>query len=191
MKDKSDDLIVHNPLEWSVSEVKIWLRTINYDKYSDIFEKQCINGKALLFLDESDIKDLVKNIGDRKNIFHHIQILQSKECNPFPNERRNLKIFRENSICSADSIHKLSGFVCNDCLKRYDTDYNQDLSKLNSSFKDEKLKTILSVFYCFLTSLWTSFILAVVHDRVPDMRKYPPLPDLFLGKIILINIQTY
>ena len=74
---------------------------------------------------ESDIKDLVKNIGDRKNIFHHIQILQSKECNPFPNERRNLKIFRENSICSADSIHKLSGFVCNDCLKRYDTDYRK------------------------------------------------------------------
>ena len=153
-----------NPLDWSVDRVKVWLKSINYDKYCDTFEKQCINGKALIFLDDNDIKDLVKNIGDRKNIFHHIGILKSQETH-LAKVPRNRIFSRENSVSTIDSIHKLSGYVCNDCLKRYDSDYTQDLSKLNSDFKDEKLKTILSVFYCFLTSLWTSFILAVVHDR--------------------------
>ena len=155
-----------SPLDWSVHEVKLWLKAINYEKYCDIFEKQCINGKALLFLDECDIKDLiVKNIGDRKNIFHQIRALQSKELGQFQKERKRL-YSRENSATAVDSIHKLSGYACNDCLKRYDSDYTNDLSKLNSKFKDEKLKTILSVIYCFLTSLWTAFILAVVHNRV-------------------------
>lgn len=179
-----------DPLDWSVERVKLWLKSINYDKYCDIFEKHNINGKALIFLDDNDVKDLVKNIGDRKNIFHQIETLKSKEINN-SNNARNRIFSRENSVSTIDSIHKLSGYVCNDCLKRYDSEYTQDLSKLNSDFKDEKLKTILSVFYCFLTSLWTSFILAVVHDRVPDMQKYPPLPDLFLDNIPLIPMAFY
>ena len=54
------------------------------------------------------------------------------------------------------------------------------------SYRGEKRKTFLAVVYLFVTCLWTSFMLTVVHDRVPDMEKYPPLPDIILDNVPLI-----
>lgn len=44
-------------------------------------------------------------------------------------------------------------------------------------------KTILSFCYAFSVFLLTSFVMVVVHDRVPDMERYPPLPDIFLDNV--------
>jgi hypothetical protein len=186
----NDEIDIHNPFDWSVARVKLWLETIKYENYTEIFEKQSINGKALMLLNEDDVKDLVASIGDRKNICYHIKLL-STERHHFRNQPNKYPLSRQDSITSTDSIHKLSGYVCHDCLKRYEVDFTQDLSKLDSNFKDEKLKTILSICYCFLTCLWTSFILAVVGNRVPDMQKYPPLPDIFLGKLNFLHLDDF
>ncbi len=35
--------------------------------------------------------------------------------------------------------------------------------------------------YVLVVSWLTAFTMVIVHDRVPDMEKYPPLPDLLLG----------
>lgn len=53
-------------------------------------------------------------------------------------------------------------------------------------YNGEKRKTLVSMIYLFMIGLWTSFILTVVHNRVPDMAKYPPLPDLILDNVPLI-----
>ncbi|MEQ2221483.1 hypothetical protein ILYODFUR_016414 [Ilyodon furcidens] len=47
----------------------------------------------------------------------------------------------------------------------------------------EVWKTVISSIYVFLVCGLTSFVMVVVHERVPDMRTYPPLPDIFLDSV--------
>lgn len=82
---------------------------------------------------------------------------------------------------------------CENCLKKFDNSPYTNYATTNGfsnipirTYKGEKRKTFVSVVYLFLTCLWTSFMLTVVHDRVPDMQKYPPLPDIILDNIPLI-----
>lgn len=50
----------------------------------------------------------------------------------------------------------------------------------------ERWKTVLAFLYVLLVSWLTAFVMVIVHDRVPDMEKYPPLPDILLDNIPLI-----
>jgi hypothetical protein len=45
----------------------------------------------------------------------------------------------------------------------------------------ERWKAILAFVYALGVSWVTAFVMVIVHDRVPDMEKYPPLPDILLG----------
>ncbi|KAK2824223.1 hypothetical protein Q5P01_021398 [Channa striata] len=47
----------------------------------------------------------------------------------------------------------------------------------------EVWKTVISVIYVFFVFGFTSFVMVIVHERVPDMRTYPPLPDIFLDSV--------
>ncbi|XP_055373226.1 ceramide phosphoethanolamine synthase-like [Condylostylus longicornis] len=47
----------------------------------------------------------------------------------------------------------------------------------------EFFKTFVSVGYSFLVTWITAFVMVVVHERVPDMKRYPPLPDIFLDNV--------
>lgn len=42
---------------------------------------------------------------------------------------------------------------------------------------------VVSAFYATCVSFITAVVMTVVHDRVPDTSKYPPLPDLMLDNI--------
>ncbi|KAM9847341.1 sphingomyelin synthase-related protein 1-like [Aulostomus maculatus] len=54
---------------------------------------------------------------------------------------------------------------------------------LSGRLDPEFWKTIISVIYVFLVFGFTSFVMVIVHERVPDMRTYPPLPDIFLDSV--------
>lgn len=41
--------------------------------------------------------------------------------------------------------------------------------------------------YAFLVTWITAFVMVVVHERVPDSKRYPPLPDIFLDNVPHIN----
>ncbi|KAF7646586.1 hypothetical protein LDENG_00185110 [Lucifuga dentata] len=47
----------------------------------------------------------------------------------------------------------------------------------------EVWKTVISAIYVMFVFGFTSFVMVIVHERVPDMRTYPPLPDIFLDSI--------
>lgn len=49
--------------------------------------------------------------------------------------------------------------------------------------KNEGLKFFVSFLYAFTSLIVTSIAMTVAHDRVPDMKKIPPLPDIFLDNI--------
>lgn len=75
----------------------------------------------------------------------------------------------------------------------YNLLYIQKVMQRNSLFnhpshvlKPESWKTLVAMSYFFLVTLLTAFIMVFVHDRVPDMRTYPPLPDIFLDNVPLI-----
>ena len=74
----------------------------------------------------------------------------------------------------------------------FTTDYPQDvdpikLSPLEEEIRNavisEEFRTAVSVLYAFAVFLLASFTLAVVHDRLPDKKDYPPLPDVILENI--------
>ena len=56
----------------------------------------------------------------------------------------------------------------------------------------EMWKTVLSITYFVIVTIITSFTMVMVHDRVPDMKKYPPHPDIFLDNVPLIPwVRTF
>jgi sphingomyelin synthase-related protein 1 len=93
---------------------------------------------------------------------------------------------------NSDELNSIEVNFCENCLKKFDHSPYSNYSTSNGSnspirnYKGEKRKTLVSMAYLFLTCLWTSFMLTVVHDRVPDMQKYPPLPDIILDNVPLM-----
>ncbi|XP_062319207.1 sphingomyelin synthase-related protein 1-like [Osmerus eperlanus] len=56
---------------------------------------------------------------------------------------------------------------------------NHNLGRLDP----ELWKTVISSVYVMFVFGFTSFVMVIVHERVPDMRTYPPLPDIFLDSV--------
>jgi len=56
------------------------------------------------------------------------------------------------------------------------------LNREKAPILPERWKALLAFVYALAVSWVTAFVMVIVHDRVPDMEKYPPLPDILLGK---------
>ncbi|XP_041865404.1 sphingomyelin synthase-related protein 1-like isoform X2 [Melanotaenia boesemani] len=55
--------------------------------------------------------------------------------------------------------------------------------RLAGRLDPEVWKTVISSIYVFFVFGFTSFVMVIVHERVPDTRTYPPLPDIFLDSV--------
>ena len=53
-------------------------------------------------------------------------------------------------------------------------------------FKPEAWKALIAMLYFFAVTWLTAIVMVIVHDRVPDMQTFPPLPDIFLDNVPLI-----
>ncbi|KAF0978975.1 hypothetical protein FDP41_002045 [Naegleria fowleri] len=73
-------------MEWTTSDVGIWLISIDFSKFVENFQSQNITGKALLLIREEDLKDVgCVKVGDKLLLWNMIQNLKQL------NEKRSKK----------------------------------------------------------------------------------------------------
>jgi len=75
-------------------------------------------------------------------------------------------------MSSTDSEHAASATVEPRTLRHVSRRLYPDLVKL-----------FVSYIYMFFVFMLTAFVMVIVHDRVPDMDRYPPLPDIVLDNL--------
>ncbi|XP_064479547.1 sphingomyelin synthase-related protein 1-like [Ornithodoros turicata] len=189
---------------WTVQDVGEWLETVRLPKYVPVFRDHLIDGRALLTLSESDLKKPPLEIGilgDIKNLMICVRELQYQNINSVKalmgpaellssldsqsftrrNSTRKRRKRSSNSVGGSSDGTAPSPDVSFD----YDDDVEGDDFVLAKSrhLKPEIWKTAVGMLYFFAVTWITAIVMVVVHDRVPDMQTYPPLPDIFLDNV--------
>lgn len=186
-----------NPESWNCKEVGNWLKENGFDKYKKLFcEEHKINGEALLTLTENDLKQpplQLTVLGDIKRLMLYINKLQSQCKNshsPVSNGSGSFHSIKTPLSRSNNSSHTPQKYVNRlDSIESVSENENSDplqeqnYGNYSRNLDPELWKTALSFIYVFTVFLLTSFVMVIVHDRVPDTQKYPPLPDIFLDNV--------
>ncbi|ESO96759.1 hypothetical protein LOTGIDRAFT_239747 [Lottia gigantea] len=177
-----------NVVSWSCKEVEKWLKDNGFESYVPLLcDQHEFDGIALLTLTEDDLKKPPLNIqvlGHVKKLSLKLGLLRKQNSRVLQslgienidqmiqnNHRKTLNSISSNASNSEDSDDSL-------------IDKRRPQSKMRSKKLDPEIwKTALSFIYVFCVFLLTSFVMVIVHDRVPDMQKFPPLPDLFLDNM--------
>uniref|UniRef100_A0A8C4TKN5 Sphingomyelin synthase-related protein 1 n=1 Tax=Erpetoichthys calabaricus TaxID=27687 RepID=A0A8C4TKN5_ERPCA len=181
---------------WTTKNVAKWLKDEGFRDYVELLcEKHRLDGISLLTLTEYDLRSPpleLKVLGDIKRLMVSIRKLQ----------KQNTDILEELG-CESWTVgsygHSLSSQSANDWLCNGDPsrDYDSTITSLSSEqyhqysngknkqrrLDPEYWKTVLSCIYVIFVFGFTSFVMVIVHERVPDMQTYPPLPDIFLDSV--------
>ncbi|KAK7498511.1 hypothetical protein BaRGS_00010171 [Batillaria attramentaria] len=180
--------------KWSCEDVARWLNEEGFGDYSEVLCSQHkIDGQTLLILTEDDLKQppiKMSVLGDIKRIMSKVNQLRRHDPE-FETAVANMSGVQPQSVSNPliNSSHKLSEpRLVKSSLQMVSAHprlYTM-ISQESKSLDPELWKTLLSFFYVFSVFLLTAFVMVIVHDRVPDMQKYPPLPDLFLDNMPLV-----
>ena len=170
--------------EWTVDDVADWLKRKHFsEQIANKFMRHQIDGIALSMLTEKDLRDTPLSLpllGDIKHLAYEISKLQESEGTNF--RFSSLYMHR-----SPTRPHRFDSELSNASDQDFPIYSEPQTSEINGKFccnpKPEFLKLIISAVYCYTVFLVTAFSMAVVHDRVPDMKKYPPLPDIVLDNL--------
>lgn len=103
----------------------------------------------------------VERLCDRKRLWYHIRLLQCQQ-NEFYH-RLNEKKFHENHSSLAPSAQLIETELFSTIEQ-----HEENVFKL---LKGEKRRTFVSFLYALCSGIWTSFIMVVVHNRVPNVQK--------------------
>ncbi|KAH8365856.1 hypothetical protein KR093_006486, partial [Drosophila rubida] len=195
---------------WQLKDVEQWLSS--KDRFSSALyaclKVEEINGLVLLTLNESDVRDLRYRLGysqvsfgELKRLWLHISQLQQQ----WMLEQRQMYQQQQlnSGLTSMEAVHlaqtssppggnAASAFMpmslsnetcpspatCQDC-----PGHSCRPNECKRLVAPEYFKTAVSLGYSFVVTWITSFVMVIVHERVPDMKRYPPLPDIFLDNV--------
>lgn len=189
---------------WTTKHVAKWLREEGFCDYVDILcSKHRLDGTALLALTEYDLRSPpleIKVLGDIKRLMLSIRKLQKQHTSVL--EELGLSSEPATGTVSASSPPS-PGWLCNGDLARDFDGHGTDSSVEPHQYSNGKnkhppkrldpeyWKTAISCIYVFIVFGFTSFVMVIVHERVPDMQTYPPLPDIFLDRCVNIVGQMF
>uniref|UniRef100_A0A183FHN8 PAP2_C domain-containing protein n=1 Tax=Heligmosomoides polygyrus TaxID=6339 RepID=A0A183FHN8_HELPZ len=180
------------------------------DPYAGPLAFHAIDGATLLMLSELDLRDpplQIKCLGDIKRLGRAIYDLRNSHINSIqPSPRDDMLLCveydqrRKMSISGEDVfVRTKQSAIIDDGI--VDTLSNSgDIHSVRLISRDELIRTVespdtkakslakllIAFLYCLSSLLITAFVMVLVHDRVPDMKMYPPLPDIVLDNLPLI-----
>ncbi|KAK0405639.1 hypothetical protein QR680_018105 [Steinernema hermaphroditum] len=187
--------------EWTSDEVNEWLESQGFNEYaSDIAYTHKIDGGTLLQLAESDLRERPLSmtcLGDIKRLSNAIRNLKrddlvlcvdadngdmvpiaSVDTVAIARKRGPAEQVIESLTTNDDSeFHRIHLLTREDIIRQVESPDTKNKSML---------KLAIAFSYCLLSLLITAFVMVLVHDRVPDMKTYPPLPDIVLDNLPLI-----
>lgn len=170
-------------LDWSIADVQQWLQREGFGLH--VVHVLCteneINGKCLLALTEADftLEPLVKlPLRDRKLLYIAARLLQ-RENQPSLLQLGLVDLPPINLYSHHHHYTNKDSEYCDS--ERVSPPASED--GRSPQLPPEIWKAFLSFCYVVFVTWITAFVMVIVHDRVPDMKKYPPLPDIFLDNV--------
>lgn len=171
-------------MEWTINDTADWLANEGFD--ARVIKMLCydngLDGKCLLALNDSDFHEEPLNkllLRDRKCLLISVKLLQRENQNILA----DLGLLELPQVALCSPHHNYIRADCCECCEseRISPPISEDgrVQKL----PPEIWKAFLSFCYLVIVTWITAFVMVIVHDRVPDMKKYPPLPDIFLDNV--------
>lgn len=187
-------------IQWTRENVAEWARKECLNrKIIECIVKEDIDGKCLLTLCENDIKSLRDKyaygltLGDMKRFWFSVRLVQKQNVTTLTylgihpaNGGDGLgpgggQHHHHHSLLSSLGTSYASADINFSEIERISPPMSIDGRA--TCIQPEFFKTMISLGYAFLVTWITAFVMVVVHERVPDMKKYPPLPDIFLDNV--------
>lgn len=181
----------HEAHSWNSSAVRRWLENEGFKEFWGFLEPSApVTGQDLLSLTSEDWHKLfeehkslprpsVIKVRRLLNLVSKFKISQNnalKLAYHHQSEDDSLQLHSDDELSDDESRSSKDKPYCPHC-------HNQKVKRAPLEFKPERWKTLLAFLYGLLVSWITSFVMVIVHDRVPDMEKYPPLPDIILDNV--------
>lgn len=179
-----------DPELWTVDDVGEYLEKHNFNQFRRLFcDENKIDGRVLLSLNENDLKLPPLNItpfGDVKRLLFLIDGLKDKRKRPYAQRKGYILEKQPYSTVDAyiniDESSTLSGTSSPSCGVSL-TDSDDDFVISTKKLKVEPKKFALSVLYIFSIHFFSGFAVTYAQEHLPDKKKYPPLPDIFLDSL--------
>ena len=186
---------------WTPKHVAKWLKEEGFCDYVDLLcNKHRLDGTSLLALSEYDLRAQpleLKVLGDIKRLMVAIRKLQKQNMDVL--EELGLPFDGHSPTAAGGSLDWLgNGDSGRDCDSTDTAPVGEEYHQYtNGKYKQqtrrldpEYWKTVLSSIYVVFVFGFTSFVMVIVHERVPDMRTYPPLPDIFLDRWVIYFVDS-
>nr|XP_006630320.1 PREDICTED: sphingomyelin synthase-related protein 1 [Lepisosteus oculatus] len=182
---------------WTTKHVARWLREEGFSDYVDLLcNRHRLDGTSLLSLTEYDLRSPpleLKVLGDIKRLMVSIRKLQKQNsevleelgytCEGWPAAAGAPQLQAADWLCNGDPARDCDGALSSLGAEPYQPYANGKYKQHPRRLDPEYWKTVLSCVYVVFVFGFTSFVMVIVHERVPDMRTYPPLPDIFLDSV--------